>query len=102
MNYAIIIFKKQGEPLYALWIDTLDVKPQSGTLWQMVRTVEIATEEPIPAALCGQLLMSETTSDKLFRQISDTWIGPLLADPLDNYDEYASQEEIQSSVVTSE
>lgn len=44
-------------------------------------------------ALCGLLLMSESTSDRLFRQIADTWIGPVEDDPLDDYDRYASREE---------
>ena len=98
MEYTITIFKKQGEPLYTLWIDAPDVEPQPGTVWQVVQTVQIATEEPIPAMLCGLLLMSEETSDRLFRQIADTWLGPIEDDPLDDYDKYASREEAADSL----
>jgi hypothetical protein len=99
MDYVITIYKRPGvqpnahEPLYALWIDMLDAEPQPGTIWQVVQTVEVSTKEPIPAALCGELLMSEATSDRLFRQIADTWLGPVEDDPLNDYDRYASQEE---------
>jgi hypothetical protein len=37
--------------------------------------------------------MSETTGDRLFRQIADTWLGPIEDDPLDDYDRYVSREE---------
>ena len=37
--------------------------------------------------------MSEETSDHLFRQIADTWLGPVEGDPLDDYDRYASRKE---------
>jgi hypothetical protein len=57
------------------------------------QTVEVTTEKPIPAALCGLLLMSESTSDRLFRQIADTWLGRVEDDPLDDYDRYASRED---------
>lgn len=77
MEYRITIFKKQGEPLYALWIDTPDVLPQPGAAWQVVQTIEVTTKEPIPEVLCSLLLMSESTSDRLFRQIADTWLGPV-------------------------
>lgn len=93
MDYIITIFKKQGEPLYAIWIDTSNAEPQPGTVWEVVQTFEVATGEPIPLVLCGLLLMSEATSDKLFRQITDTWLGPVEDDPLDDYDRYASREE---------
>jgi|GEM_PF-6019292 len=93
MEYTITIFKKQGESLHALWIDTPAVEPQPGTVWQVVGIIELATEAPIPAALCGLLLMSEVTSDKLFRQIADTWLGPVKDDPLNDYDRFACQME---------
>jgi hypothetical protein len=93
MDYMMTIFKKQGESLYALWIDTPGDEPQPGTAWQVVQTVEITPEEPIPAALCSLLLMSEATSDRLFRQITDTWLRPTEDDPLDDYHCYASREE---------
>lgn len=93
MEYVLTIYRKQGEPLYALWIDTPNVEPQPGTVWQVVQTVTVTAEQPIPAALCGLLLMSEGTSDRLFRQIADTWLGPVEDDPLDDYDRYASREE---------
>ncbi len=48
---------------------------------------------PTPPALRGLLLMSESTSDRLFRQIADTWPGSVEDDPLDDYDRYASREE---------
>ncbi len=98
MEYTITIFKKRGEPLCTLWIDMPDADPQPGTVWQVVQTVQITTEKPIPAALCGLLLMSESTSDKLFRQIADTWLGPVEDDPLDDFTEHASREESTSSV----
>ncbi|MBN1121811.1 MAG: hypothetical protein JXJ17_12085 [Anaerolineae bacterium] len=98
MDYTITIFKKRGEPLYTLWIDTPDTEPQPGTVWEVVQVVEVTTEKPIPAALCGLLLMSESTSDKLFRQIADTWLGPTDNDPLDDYDRYASREESRRTV----
>ncbi len=93
MEVVITVYRKQGEPLYALWVDTPDAGPQPGAAWQVVRTVTVTAEPPIPAALCGLLLMSESTSDRLFRQIADTWIGPVEDDPLDDYDRYASREE---------
>ena len=93
MDYCITVFKKQGESLYAIWIDTLDAKPQPGTVWQVVQSVEVTTKEPIVAALCGLLLMSEETNDRLFRQIADTWLGPVEDDPLNDYDQYAGREE---------
>jgi hypothetical protein len=34
MDYMMTIFKKQGESLYALWIDTPGDEPQPGTAWQ--------------------------------------------------------------------
>ncbi len=34
---------------------------------------------------CGLLLMSEETSDRLFRQIADTWLGSVEGDPLGAY-----------------
>ncbi len=48
----------------------------------VVRTVEVTREEPIPAALCGLLLMSGETSERLFRDTEDTWLGPADDDPL--------------------
>jgi hypothetical protein len=98
MDYVITVYKKQGEPLYALWIDTPDAGPQPGTAWQAVQTVAVTTQEPIPAALCGLLLMSEATSDKLFRDITYNWLGPTDDDPLDDYDRYASREESGGSL----
>jgi len=98
MDYVITVFKKQGEPLYAIWIDTPDTGPQPGAVWQVVKMVEISTEEPIPAALCGLLLMSEETSDWLFRQIADTWLGSVEDDPMNDYDRCASQEEVVNVV----
>jgi hypothetical protein len=93
MNYVITVFKKQGESLYAIWIDTPDAEPQPGTVWQVVQTIEVSTKEPIPAALCGLLLMSEETSDRLFRQIADTWLGPVEDDLLDDFDQYSIRKE---------
>jgi hypothetical protein len=99
MDYIITIYKRPGvqshsrEPLYALWIDMPDAEPQPGTVWQVVQMVEVATKEPIPMALCGLLLMSEETGDRLFRQIADTWLVPVEDDPLNDYDRYASREE---------
>lgn len=104
MEYTITIYKRPGvhphsrEPLYAVWIDRPGIEPQPGTVWQVVRRIEVTTEQPIPLALCGMLLMSETTGDRLFRQIADTWLGPVEDDPLDDYDRYASKEEAQSTL----
>lgn len=98
MDYTLTIFKKRGEPLYTLWIDTPDANPQPGTVWQVVQTIQVTTEKPIPAALCGLLLMSEETSDKLFRQIADTWLGRIENDPLNDYDRYVSREEATSTL----
>jgi hypothetical protein len=93
MNYTLRIYKRRGEPLYAIWIDKPGAEPQPGTVWEVVQMFEIVMEEPIPAALCDLLLMSESTSDHLFRQIADIWLGPMEDDPLNNYDRYASQED---------
>lgn len=93
MEYTLTIFKKRGEPLYTLWIGTPDAEPQPGTVWEVVQTVQITTGKPIPAALCGLLLMSESTSDRLFRQIVDTWIEPIESDPHDNESRVASRQE---------
>jgi hypothetical protein len=104
MDYTVTIYKRPGvhphsrEPLYGIWIDKSGIEPQPGTVWQMVQRIEVATEQPIPAALCGLLLMSETTGDRLFRQIADTWLEPVEDDPLDDYDRYASREEIANNL----
>ena len=98
MNYTFRIYKRQSEPLYAIWIDVPEAEPQPGTVWKMMQAVEITTEGPIPTVLCGLLLMSETTSDHLFRQIADTWLGPVEDDPLNNYDRYTSQQETAASL----
>ena len=98
MDYTITIYKRPGtqpnprEPLYGIWIDKPGIEPQPGTVWQMVQRIEVATEKPVPPALCGQLLMSEATGDRLFRHIADTWLGPVEDDPMDDYDRYASRE----------
>lgn len=52
----------------------------------------------ILAALCRLLLMSESTGDRLFRQIADTWLGPVKDDPLDDYAEYAGREEKKTTL----
>lgn len=99
MEYTITIYRRPGvhphsrEPLYGVWIDEPGIEPQPGTVWQVAQRIEVTTEQPIPAALCSLLLMSETTGDRLFRQIADTWLGPVEDDPLDDYDRYASREE---------
>src|SRR5689334_13360843 len=99
MNYTLTIYRRQGvqpyprEPLYAIWIDRLGIEPDPGTVWQVIQRIEVATETPILSALCGLLLMSETTNDRLFRQIADTWLGSVENDPLDDYDRYASRKE---------
>ena len=99
MNYAITIYKRPGvephprEPLYAIWIDKPRAEPQLGAVWEAIQKIEVATEKPIPAVLCGLLLMSESTSDHLFRHITDTWLGPVEDDPLNDYARYASQED---------
>ncbi len=82
--------------MYAIRIDKPEAEPQPGTVWQVVQMFEMVLEEPIPAALCGLLLMSESTSDHLFRQIADTWLGPVEDDPLNDYDRYASREETKN------
>jgi hypothetical protein len=67
MDYIITVYKRPGvqshphEPLYAIWIDRPGIAPQPGTVWQVVQRIEVTTEEPIPAALCGLLLMSESS-----------------------------------------
>jgi hypothetical protein len=104
MNYTITIYKRPGvqpharDLLYGIWIDKAGIEPQPGTVWQVVQRIEVATEEPIPAALCGLLLMSEMTGDRLFRQIADTWLGPVEDDPVDDYDRYASREEAKDAL----
>ncbi len=93
MNYTLRIYKRQSEPIYSIWIDKPEAEPQPGTVWEVAQMFEMVMEEPIPAALCGLLLMSETTSDHLFRQIADTWLGPVDDDSLNDYDQYSSREE---------
>ena len=99
MNYTIIIYKRPGvephprESLYAIWIDKQGVEPKPGTIWEALQKIEITVEKPIPTALCGLRLMSESTSNHLFRDIADTWLGPIKDDPLNDYDRYASREE---------
>ena len=101
MKYTITFYKRPGvqphprEPLYGIWIDKSGIEPQPGTVWQVVQRIEVTTEHPIPAVLCGLLLMSETTGDRLFRQIADTWLGPAEDDPPDDYDRYASSTEAE-------
>ncbi len=96
MSYTLRIYKRQGESLYAISIDTPRAEPNPGTVWEVVQMFEMVMEEPIPAALCGLLLMSESTSDHLFRQIADTWLGLVKDDSLNDYDQYASQEDSKS------
>jgi hypothetical protein len=98
MEYVITVFKKQGEPLYAIWIDSEHAEPQPGTAWEVVQKVEVSTKEPIPAALCGLLLMSEETNDRLFKQVADTWLGPVKDDLLNDYDQYTGREEAAVSL----
>jgi hypothetical protein len=93
MNYTLRIYKRHGEPLYAIRIDKPEAEPNPGMVWEVVQTFEMVMEEPIPAALCGLPLMSESTSDHLFRQIADTWLGPVEDDPLNDYDRYATRED---------
>ena len=59
----------------------------------MIQRIEVTLETPIPTALFGLRLMSESTSNHLFRDIADNWLGPIKDDPLNNYDRYASQED---------
>lgn len=104
MDYVITLYRRPGvqlhprEPLYAIWFDGPETEPQPGTVWQVVQRIEVTTEEPIPAPLCGLLLISESTSDRLFRQIADTWLGSVGDDSLDDYDQYASREEMARSL----
>ena len=104
MDYTITFYKNISVPkhgpsqLYAIWIDSTDATPQPGTVWEVVQTVNLTTDKPIPKALNGLLLMSEATSDKLFRDITDTWLGPTDDDPLNDYDRYASREESGGSL----
>jgi hypothetical protein len=93
MNYTLRIYKRHREPLYAIRIDKPEAEPSPGAVWEVVQMFEMVMEEPIPAALCGLLLVSESTSDHLFRQVADTWLGPVMDDPLNNYDRYASRED---------
>jgi hypothetical protein len=44
-----------------------------GFLGEQLDTVLLA--HAFPAARCGLMLMSESTSDRLFRQVADTWLG---------------------------
>lgn len=104
MDYVVTVCRRPGvqprprEPLFAIWIDGPEIEPRPGRVWQMVQRIEITKEEPIPAALCGLLLMSESTSDRLFRHIADTWRGLVEDDPLDDYDRYASRVETAGSL----
>ena len=99
MNYTIIIYKRPGvephprEPLYAIWTDKQGTEPEPSTIWEIIQKIDVSVERPIPAALCGLRLMSEGTSNRLFRDVVDNWIGPIKDDPLNNYDRYASQED---------
>ena len=45
--------------------------------------------------------MSAATSDKLFRDTLDTWLGPTEDDPLNDYDRYASREDSADVLDTS-
>jgi hypothetical protein len=99
MNYTIIIFKRPGvaphprEPLFAIWIDEQGAEPKPSTVWEAIQRIEVVVEQPIPKALCGLRLMSESTSNRLFRDVVDTWLGPVKDDLLNDYDRYASQED---------
>lgn len=93
MNYTLRIYKRQSEPIYAIWIDKPEAEPQPGAIWEVLQMFEMVMEEPIHDVLCGLLLMSESSSDHLFRQIADTWLGPVEDDPLNDYNRYACREE---------
>jgi hypothetical protein len=78
MDYIITIYKRPGiysnHPLYAVWIDAPDAEPQPGAMWEAVQQMTVTTKQPIPKVLRGQILMTEATSDDLFRDVYDTWV----------------------------
>lgn len=93
MSYEVTIYKYRGAPLHGIWIAPAGTEPSPGTMWEPLQRLTITPAEPLPPALLNVLLMSEATSDQLFRQIADTWLGPADDDPLNDYDRYASQVE---------
>lgn len=97
MEYIISLLKHQGDGLLGVIISS-DLERHTAILanhptWESIQTNKFVVEPAYPAAICNVLLMTEESSDRLFRNIVDTWIGVVEGEPLNNSDEYVSREE---------
>ena len=102
MEYLVTLLKHQGDGLLALIISGNE-EEQSAVIrhnpnWEVLQTGKMSADKSYPSAICNQLLFTEETSNRLFRSIVDTWLGPTDDDPLDNYAEYSSHEEAADSL----
>jgi hypothetical protein len=102
MEYLIALLKHQGDGLLAVIISDIEEEQaaaiKQNPTWEILQTGKLTADTPYPSAICNQLLITEETSDRLYRSIIDTWIGPIEDDPLDNYAEYSAREEAKNSL----
>src|SRR5574341_1929281 len=102
MEYLVTLLKHQGDGLLAVIISG-SAEEQAAAVnrnptWQVLQTGKLTVNTPYPPAICNQLLITEETADRLYRNIIDPWIGPIEDDPLDNYAEYSAREEAKDAL----
>lgn len=104
MEYLVTLLKHQGDGLLAVIISGSEEEQVAAVkhnpTWEILQTGKLTTGASYPTAICNQMLITEETSDRLYRNITDIWIGPIEVDPLDNYAEYSAREEARSSLDT--
>ena len=97
MEYTIMLLKHKGDGLLGMILSSNDSEREAALAhnptWELINASQFVTDAVYPKAICNELLMTEETSDRLFRDIVDTWLGPTQDDPLNNYDRYASHED---------
>jgi hypothetical protein len=102
MEYLVTLLKHQGDGLLAVIISGSEEEQAAAIkhnpTWEILQTGKLTAGTTYPSAICNHLLVTEETSDRLYRSIIDTWIGPLEDDPLDNYAEYSAREEAKHSL----
>ncbi len=102
MEYLVTLLKHQGDGLLAVIISGSEEEQAAAVnhnpTWHMLQIGKLIADTPYPPAICNQLLITEETSDQLYRNIIDAWIGPIEDDPLDNYAEYSAREEAKNSL----
>src|SRR5687767_10452017 len=97
MEYLVTLLKHQRDGLLAVIVSGSEEERSSAVnhnpTWEVLHTEKLAAERSYPSVICNQLLITEETSDRLYRNIVDTWLGPTDDDPLDNYAEHSAHEE---------